>query len=217
MTRATTLTRVPVFTFASTFIFMFSLMFSMTPAQASVENSWALKTGKKHPLFESGETTKTLEEKVFSEEVSFEKRWRLVDETAGLKKKPEALSFLKKCLKSKVWFLESAALKTLQKRYPQEALDQAKMMLFNSKALVVRSEAVSVITSLGGPEDTEKLWKALNQKQNFKRRFSLWIRPQIVKSIYKLERSKHSERWADLLSDSSAEIREIAKKVVALN
>lgn len=185
-------------------------------SQASTSNSWGLNKGKKHPLFETGESAQTLEQKVFSDTTPFEKRWRLVDEVAGLKDDIKAMNFLKRCLKSKTWFLESAALKVLKKRYPRQAIKLATKSLFNSKALVVRSEAVNVIEALGGPKDTEQLWKALNQRHNFKRRFSLWIRPQIVKSIYKLERSRHSERWADLLSDSSKEIREIAQKVVSV-
>ncbi|MGH1468273.1 MAG: HEAT repeat domain-containing protein [Bdellovibrionales bacterium] len=193
-----------------------ALMFG-SAASASVGNSFSLNKGRKHPLFKTGESTKTLEQKVFSEDVSFEKRWKLVDQVADLKQRVEAIVFLKKCLSSKEWFLQSAALKVLKNRYPDVAIKLAEKTMFNSQALVVRSEAVEVISALGGPKDTDKLWKALGQRQNFKGRKSLWIRPQIVKSIFKLERSKHSDRWEELLTDSNKEIRGIAKKVVGVN
>lgn len=191
------------------------ILLSSQLVQASINKSWSLNTGKKHPLFLSGESEGSLEKKVFSKEIAFEERWRLVDQVADLKERVGAVVFLKKCLASKEWFLQSAALKVLEKRYPGVAVKLAEKALFNSKALVVRSEAVGVIATLGGPNNTGKLWKALNQKNNFRRRVSLWIRPQIVKSILKMERSIHSERWYDLLSDSNAEIRDIAKKVIA--
>ncbi len=192
-----------------------SLMIGST-ASASVGN-FSLNKGRKHPLFQTGENTQTLEQKVFSKDVSFEKRWKLVDQVADLKTRVEAIIFLKKCLSAKEWFLQSAALKVLKARYPDVAIKLAEKVMFNSQALVVRSEAVNVISSLGGPKDTENLWRALNQRRNFKGRRSLWIRPQIVKSILKLERSKHSHRWEELLSDSNKEIRSIAQKVVGNN
>jgi len=190
------------------------VLISSSVASASLNSSWNLNSGKKHPLYNTNETLGSLEKKVFSGNTPFEKRWALVNEVAILKKDKGALEFLKKCLKQKEWFLQSAALKVLKKMYPLEAVALASVALFNSKALVVRSEAVSVISSLGGPNDTEVLWKALNQRKNFKRSKSLWIRPQIVKAILLMERSMHSQKWEGLLTDSSEEIRSIASKLV---
>ncbi len=197
-------------------IIVVTLFVSLTVG-ALASDVWLLKTGKKHPLFQTGESLESLESKVFSKAVSFEKKWRLVGQVADLKKRFEAIVFLKKCLNSKEWFLQSAALKVLKKNHPDIALKFAQKALLNSKALVVRSEAVALISELGGPEETDSLWRALKQKQNFKRRQSLWIRPQIVKSILKMERSNHSEKWAKLLTDSDEEIRAIAEKVVLVN
>lgn len=186
------------------------------PSVAAVSKSWSLNTGKKHPLFQTGDSVESLEVKVFSKEVGFEERWKLVGQVAGLKDKDASLSFLRRCLRSNEWFLQSAALKVLKKSHPDRAIPLAEKILLTSNALVVRSEAVSVISALGGPKDTDKLWVALNQRHNFKRRTSLWIRPQIVKSILKMERSKRSKKWVKLLSDSNEEIRGIAKKVLSV-
>lgn len=192
------------------------IVLSSSIASASLSNSWSLKQGAKHPLFKTSENIDSLEAKVFSRDTPFEKRWALVSEVAELKKKQGAIKFLEKCLNSKEWFLQSAALKTLKSMYPSEAMKLAKKPLFNSKALVVRSEAVSVISSLGGPNDTGILWKALNQKRNFKGRKSLWIRPQIVKAILLMERSVHSQKWEGLLTDPNPEIRDLAKKLIVV-
>ena len=95
------------------------------------------------------------------------------------------------------------------------ALTYADKLLLSAKALVVRSEAVEVIASLGGPGETTALWKALNSGQNFRRRKSLWIRPQIAKVIHKLERSNHSRAgWTGLLNDSDKTIQAMAQKVL---
>ncbi len=197
-------------------IIVTTLFLSLTVG-ASIGDLWSLNTGRKHPLFQKGENLQSLENKVFSKTVSFKKKWRLVDQVAGLKQRPQAIVFLKKCLNSNEWFLQSAALKVLKKKYPDVALQFAQKVLLNSNALVVRSEAVAVISELGGPKETQNLWKALKQSQNFKKRQSLWIRSQIVKTILKMERSNHSEKWVELLTDSDEEIRMIAKKVVLVN
>ncbi len=182
---------------------------------SSLSNTWNLNKGELHPLFKNGESIRSLEEKVFSPFISFKKRWLLVKEVSDLKTKKESLVFLKKCLNQKEWFLQSAALKVLIKRHSEDAVKLAQSALLNSKALVVRSDAVSVVESLGGPEDTEILWKALNQKQNFRGRQSLWIRPQIAKTILFLERSKRSKKWESLLTDSNETVRSLAKKAVS--
>lgn len=191
---------------------LFSASFSFAGIDA---DSWKLQAGRKHNSFEAGKSIKIMEAEVFSEATPFQKRWKLVSEVAELKTPLKAKLFLKKCLESNKWFLQSSALKVLKNTDPELALKYANKMLLSAKALVVRSEAVDVISSLGGPKDTKPLWTALRAPQNFRRRESLWIRPQIVKAIHKLERSSHSEKdWKPLLTDSDLKIKEMAKRVV---
>jgi len=190
------------------------LAFSVS-ASASLENQkWTLNKGNKHPDFIAGKNIKALEADVFSEVTPFQERWKLVSEIADMKSSESAQTFLIKCLESKKWFLQSAALKQLRVRNPELSLYYAEKLLKSSNALVVRSEAVELLSSLGGPNHTKVLWSALGEQKNFKGTKSLWIRPQIVKTIFKLERSNHSKReWGQLLRDPDREIKAMAVKV----
>ena len=197
------------------FVFAAGLVFSLSSFAGIDAESWKLKEGRKHNSFVPGNNIKLMEAEVFSEATPFQQRWKLVSEVAGLKTPLKAKSFLKRCLESNKWFLQSAALKVLKAKDPELALTYANKLLLKGKSLVVRSEAVDIISSLGGPEDTKPLWSALRAPQNFRRSQSLWIRPQIVKAIHKLERSNHSEKdWSPLLTDSDLKVKEMAKRVV---
>jgi len=196
------------------FFFLSVLIFSAS-GQSSLDNqSWSLKTGKKHPNFNVGKNVKSIEADVFSEILSFQERWKLVSEVADMKSPEQAETFLMRCLESNKWFLQSAALKKMKDKNPKLALYYAEKLLINAKALVVRSEAVDILNSIGGPKHTKALWEALGQSKNFVGMKSLWIRPQIVKTIYKLESSKHSKKeWDMLLRDPDLEIKKIARKI----
>lgn len=193
------------------------LLVLSTSAHASLDaKSWSLNKGKKHTDFVIGKDVSALEKDVFSEVIPFQERWKLVSEVAEMKSPKKAEMFLVKCLESKKWFLQSSALKQLRKRNPELSLFYADKLLKSSKALVVRSEAVEILSNLGGPNHTKVLWQALKQQKNFKGTKSLWIRPQIVKTIYKLERSNHSKKeWGLLLRDSDRQIKEMAKRVTS--
>jgi len=196
-------------------ILTFCLVLSCSARASLNSQSWSLSKGRKHSKFVFGKSLKDLEADVFSKKLSFQERWKLVSKVADLKKTQDAENFLMRCLESKEWFLQSAALKVLKKRNPELALYYADQLLKRSGALVVRSEAVEVVSELGGPAHTKILWQALKQQTNFKGTRSLWIRPQIVKTIYKLERSNHSKKeWRFLLRDSDKKIKEMAKRVV---
>jgi hypothetical protein len=196
-------------------IFLSSAFLFTVSAHASLETkTWSLNKGNKHPSFLAGKNIKAMEADVFSEVVSFQDRWNLVSEVAEMKSPKQAEAFLMKCLDSNKWFLQSAALKQMKNRNPELSIYYAERLLKTSKALVVRSEAVEILSSLGGPDHTKALWSALKQQKNFMGSKSLWIRPQIVKTIFKLERSNHSKKeWNLLLRDSDSQIKAMAKKV----
>lgn len=195
-------------------LLLFSFTFSFR-AHSSIENqTWTLNKGNRHPDFVVGKSISSMEADVFSEVLPFQERWKLVSKVAEMKTPKQAEAFLMRCLESDKWFLQSAALKQLKERNPELTLFYAEKLLKNGKALVVRSEAVDVLSSLGGPNQTKVLWQALKQQKNFMGTRSLWIRPQIVRTIFKLERSNHSKKeWNLLLRDSDVSIKAMAKKV----
>jgi|GEM_PF-2957413 len=190
------------------------LFFSISSGASLDSKSWTLSKGRKHSKFVFGKTAKVLEKDVFSESVPFQERWSLVTKVAEMKSPKDAELFLVRCLDSNKWFLQSVALKELRKRNSDLALIHADKLLLKSKALVVRSEAVDIISELGSSKNTNSLWSSLKQRKNFMGSKSLWIRPQIVKTIFKLEGRQHSKKeWGYLLDDSDALIKEMAKRV----
>jgi len=198
-------------------IFFLPLVFSSYALAALDAQSWTLEKGEKHASFSLSEDVRLLEADVFSELTPFQKRWSLVSKVASLKNQKQALVFLEKCLRSDRWFLQSAALKKLVELEPKLASTHASRLLKSSKALVVRSAAVETLARVGSFSETEVLWQALRQKKNFKGRQSLWIRPQIVKTIYKLEAGRHVKaRWESLLNDSDPAVKTMARRMQGL-
>lgn len=124
-----------------------------------------------------------LEKIAFSKERDYNERWKAVvlyTQLAG----PEAHLLLSKSLKSSEWFMRNAALVAYQEVLPGRAANVARELL-TDKALVVRSAAIQVLEMHMSSEVRELLWAEIDQPRNFRKKQSLWTRPQILEILAK--------------------------------
>ena len=179
------------------YIFLFLMSFNAEAALESLNNS----------------ELSSIENYVFSEEGEFNKKWKMVYQVAISKKPLESIEFLNKCVNSKVWYLQSAALKSFNKLYPKKGLVKAREILTDSPSLIVRTEAVEYIQEHGDERDLQALFEALKSPKNFRGRYSLWIRPALAKAINHLDTKNSSvDEWKKLRHDSDKMVRKMARK-----
>jgi len=200
--------------FLSTIVLGFSSFAnaSNTEVDSSSASSWAFNQAREMTS-EEKQGSKAFEKIVFSSNVAFEKRWESVSKAAQyMRSYKQREDFLIKCLKQKEWFLKSPALKVLQKENASLALEWARKLFKGDKALVVRSDALVVINNLRDESASELLWKELYAVKNFNGSSSLWIRPQIVKTLRKIEKTSKRKTWESLLNDSDVKVQAEARK-----
>ena len=149
---------------------------------------------------------------VFSEEAPLADRWKDVYKTAIGLSKAEAATFLNRCVTSKEWFLQLAALKSYDALLPRTGLIKARKLLKDSPSLVVRSEAVHYIKTHGNLNDVKLLFDALLNSKNFNGKYSLSIRPQIIEAIESMDQQNiYRKRWIKLKNDSNVKVRSVAR------
>lgn len=111
-------------------------------------------------------------------------RWRAIT-TMG---KWDALEFrpeLDRALVSPEWFMRNSALIALLNDERTRAISWSMKML-EDRSLVVRTQAVRNLIGLSAVESEPHLWKALNDKRNFRGDESLWIRAHIAEALARL-------------------------------
>ncbi len=117
----------------------------------------------------------------FTEKADFQVRWSALVLLAQIQG-PLAEMTLDRALEHKEWFLRNAALLTYPTLFPNKAAKVALKML-EDKALVIRSAAIEVLEVRMDPEVREALWTELDHPRNFRKKQSLWIRPQILQVL----------------------------------
>lgn len=124
-----------------------------------------------------------LDRHAFDSSKGYADRWKAVVLYAQLSG-DQSVPFLNRALKSDQWFMRNAALISFQEVMPTRAAAAAKTLL-SDKALVVRSAAVQVLESHMDSEVRELLWSEIDQPRNFRKKQSLWTRPQILELLAK--------------------------------
>lgn len=135
----------------------------------------------------------------FNEEQPMSVRWRALMAAAESRGEKSTKDLLKAGA-HKQWFMRNAALIALSEVNPEEGRKLAQKLL-KDKALVVRSAAVDSLQKNTSLEVRELLWEELNQKYNFKKSQSLWIRHQIVEILAQKPLDRETQTFAQLLSD----------------
>jgi len=123
-----------------------------------------------------------LERLSFDPAQTMDRRWRAFGLVIQAKQ-TEALPLIDRALKAPEWYMRNLGLLGLEEVAPQR-LTSVAMKMLSDRALVVRSAAVSVLQKqVGRTEVREALWKEIEEKRNFRKGASLWIRGQIAELL----------------------------------
>lgn len=152
----------------------------------------------------SNDMFKKLSDIAFSDAQSMNVRWRALVSLAEISKE-KSLPLLKKASESSKWFMRNAALVSLEESHPLQAEAVAKRLL-KDKALVVRSAAVQVLKKYPSESNRELLWSEMDEKYNFRRDASLWIRSEIVQVLSEKPQSRELKIFARLLKDKDSRV-----------
>lgn len=131
-------------------------------------------------------------------------RWRALV-AASDAKGSAALKDILKAADSKEWFMRNAALVAVNSISISEG-EKLAQKLISDKALVVRSAAVEILQNSKDQEIRNTLWVELNKDYNFKKKQSLWIRPQIVKVLAKTPKDAEIKDFMKLLDDKDLKV-----------
>ena len=141
----------------------------------------------------------------FDNSLTVKTRWRALMSLA-VSQEERSLVYLENAVKSKDWFMRDAGLMAMGQIAPKRALYWARRLI-HDPALVVRTTAVLVFKDRGQINDIDLLWRELNNKINFKKGQSLWIRHHIVTALAHLSSPGDVPKFIPLLDDSDHRVR----------
>lgn len=145
-----------------------------------------------------------LDKIAFSDRADFQTRWSALVLLAQIQG-AGAEKTLEKAINHKEWFLRNAALLTYPSVLPKKANAVAIRML-EDKALVIRSAAIEVLEHQMDAEAREALWTELDHPRNFRKKQSLWIRPQILQVLAKDPTSREMPLFLNHLRDKDSKL-----------
>lgn len=117
--------------------------------------------------------------------------------------------------KDKIWFMRNAALVALDEINSPHAIDTARKLL-NDESLVVRSAAVNVLQKHLTKDVRDLLWKELQQKRNYLKSQSLWIRAQIMEILSQQPLNSELVRFKQFKNDVDQKVAQAAKRAMDL-
>jgi HEAT repeat protein len=150
------------------------------------------------------------------ERASMPLRWRAITALGEIAGASERRTF-EELMRSRHWYVRNAALVAMRQSDTARAAHWSRQMLADP-ALLVRSAAVQSLADVTGPDvntSTAALWKELDQAENFRGQQSLFIRPQIVASLGRLESSQATGRFVKLLDDRDPKVVAEAKRALS--
>ena len=148
----------------------------------------------------------------FNQNLTVKTRWRALMALA-ITQEEKSLVHLENAVKSRDWFMRNAGLIAMSQIAPEMALSWARRMI-RDPALVVRTTAVIVFQKRGKATDIDLLWSELDNKINFKRGESLWIRHHIVRTLGTLSPPSDISKFIPLLDDADQRVRKAS--IIAL-
>lgn len=141
----------------------------------------------------------------FSDAQPMNLRWKALMAAAEARKQQSTPDLLKAADHNQ-WFMRNAALIALNEVNPAEGKKVAQKLV-KDKALVVRSAAVGALEKDLTADVRDLLWEELNQKYNFQKEHSLWIRHQIVEALSKKPMDHETKLFVTLLSDKDSRVQ----------
>ena len=155
--------------------------------------------------FASLPTNRDLASIAFNKDLTVKTRWRALMALA-VTQEERSLIHLERAVRSRDWFMRNAGIIAMNQIAPEKALTWARRMI-HDPALVVRTTVVLVFQKRGQIADIDLLWRELDNKINFKRGESLWIRRHIVTTLATLSSPSDAFKFLKLLDDSDQRVR----------
>lgn len=154
---------------------------------------------------EKAEDYKDLKQTAFSKQASLGERWE------ALQKMSEddfsiAQSDVVKALQDKEWFIRNAALVALRNGKKELVVEWSEKLLFD-KALVVRTQAIKNLIEVQSETSGQKIFKALNDKMNFRGAYSLWVRPYMAQALVLQPPANWKNVYQNMLADSDQKVQ----------
>lgn len=155
--------------------------------------------------FAENESYTQLQEIAFNKKKNYDERWRALMDIVD--RFPDgAETVLALASQEPEWFMKNAALVGLQKMNSPERFKISKVLLAD-KALVVRSQAVEILTQHRDPQTRKLLWAELEHPRNFKNKKSLWIRSQIAEHLAAKPLKSERSKFIRLFEDSDKKVK----------
>lgn len=127
----------------------------------------------------------------------------------------DATEVLLKKSKDKIWYMRNAALVALDEINSPHAITVAKKFL-SDESLVVRSAAVNVLQKHLTQDVRQLFWNELQQKRNFLKNQSLWIRSQIMEILSSHPLNSELKKFKEFRNDSDDKVSTAAKRAMDL-
>lgn len=183
---------------------------SATHALGAIEDTLSLPAQNRAQVLAkaSSSTYAEMREVAFGNQYPMSLRWKAIMGMAEARRE-KSIPDLMLATQSKEWFMRNAALVALTHAKPSQAQVVARSLM-KDPALVVRSAAVEVLAKDLKATHRELFWEELQNEINFKRKQSLWIRPQMVKALAAAPMPHEVSSFARLLNEKDAEIQEAA-------
>lgn len=144
----------------------------------------------------------------FDDQQAMSIRWKALI-AASDTQHAQAIKDIYRAAEAKEWFMRNAALVAAQNISQVEG-EKVAQKLLTDKALVVRSAAVEVLEVSSSQDIRNTLWVELNKSYNFKKNTSLWIRPQIVRTLAKKPKDSELKDFIRLLDDKDLNVHPAA-------
>lgn len=190
---------------------------SLTSGSKEMISHWLQQSSKGsfQKIVQAGpEGYRTLVDLSFSSSTSASLRWQAfltLVRIGGRKSLPE----VEKALQSSDWFMRSAALVALQKVKFSRAVPEAKKVFVKDASLLVRAQALEVLTLSADPELFSVFWDQLWSQKNFYRGRGLWIREKIAAALGESAQTSDLKKISRLLSSSRPEDQSLKPHVIS--
>lgn len=148
---------------------------------------------------------KDLKKTAFSKEASLGERWEALQKMSE-ENFPAAEKDIVQALQAKEWFVRNAALIALRNGQKELVVEWSEKLLFD-KALVVRTQAIKNLIEVQSSRSGPKIYKALNDKMNFRGSYSLWVRPYMAQALVLQAPPNWKTMYQNMLADNDQKVQ----------
>lgn len=147
---------------------------------------------------------------MFSNNESMKSRWQATMAAAKIAGK-ESFPELRRALSNANWYMRSAGLVAMQSVDSDAAAVEAKKIMRNDKAMMVRAAALKILQQ-SRQVDRPFLWGELKNRVNYRNGTSLSIRTTMIEALNRRPLFKEAPRFIAFLSDQDPNVRGAAQE-----